>query len=181
MRKNNTILRDARGGMMAAISIILMLTIRFSPIPMVRFLEYTPAGVPIFFSTLMFGTVEGLMISLVVSIIQGITVSADSGIYGIIMQFLSLGSFVLASGLIFNSKRANIGAVTALAAGTAFSTVVMIGANLVITPIFMGLSIAAIWTFMPGIVLFNLFSAGVNSTIAFIMFKLLQDKLKSMT
>jgi len=178
MQKNRTILRDARGGMMAAIAIILMFTIRFAPIPQVWFLEYTPVGVPIFFSALMFGTVEGLLIALVVSVVQGLTVSASSGVYGMIMQFLSLGSFVLAAGLFYKAKHVDIGAATALAAGTAFSAIVMMGANLVVTPFFTGWPAGAVWNLMPFIVAFNLFSAGVNSAIAFVIFKLFRDKSK---
>jgi len=179
MQKNSNVLKLARGGMLAAIAIILVFTIRFAPIAQVPFLEYTPAGVPIFSAALMFGTLEGLMIALVVSIVQGITVSAHSGIYGIIMQILSLGSFVLAAGLLHKIKRINFGAPTALAAGTAFSALVMIGANLVVTPLFTGMSATMIWTtFMPFIVAFNLFSAIINSAITFVIFKLFHNKLK---
>jgi len=177
MQKNRTVLRTTYCGLLAAISIVLMFTIRFSPIPQTPFLEYTPAGVPIFFGALMFGTIEGLMIALVVSVIQGVTVSAHSGIYGIIMQFLSLGSFVLAAGVLYRQKRVNIGASTSFAAGTAFSALVMIGANLIITPIFTGWAIVAVWALMPFIVAFNLFSAIVNSIVAFAMFKILQNKV----
>jgi len=179
MQKNSNILKLARGGMFAAISIILMFVIRFAPIAQVPFLEYTPAGIPIFVATLMFGTIEGLMIALVVSIVQGLTVSASSGVYGIIMQILSLGSFVLAAGLLYRIKRIKFGAPTALAAGTAFSAIVMIGANLVVTPIFMGMPAPVIWTtFMPFIVAFNLFSGIVNSIVAFMIFKLFKNKIK---
>ena len=177
MQKNSITLRIVRVGVLAAISVILMFTIRFSPFPAVPHLEYTPAGIPILFSTLMFGTIEGLFLSFVVSILQWLTVSQHSGWIGALMQFLAMGSFVLMTGLIYKVKRTASGATIALLFGGAVSTVVMIGWNLIFTPIFWGTPIEAVWVAMPWIVAFNASRAIVNSIIAFAMFRMLKDKI----
>lgn len=59
----------------------------------------------------------------------------------------------------------------ALAAGTCAMAVVMIGANMIITPIFMGVPASAVWTLMPFIVGFNVIKAGINSLVTFVLYK----------
>lgn len=66
-------------GMLGAISLILVATVHFPIIPAAPFLEYDPADVPILIGTFAFGPVAGFLLTVVVSIIQGMTVSAASG------------------------------------------------------------------------------------------------------
>lgn len=66
-------------GMLGAISLILVATVHFPIIPAAPFLEYDPADVPILIGTFDFGPVAGFLLTVVVSIIQGMTVSAASG------------------------------------------------------------------------------------------------------
>ena len=65
--------------LLAAISIILVLLIRFPIIPQLNFLEYDMADVPILIGTFLYGPVWGLLLTLVVCVLQGVTVSANSG------------------------------------------------------------------------------------------------------
>uniref|UniRef100_UPI003AB1823D ECF transporter S component n=1 Tax=Anaerotignum lactatifermentans TaxID=160404 RepID=UPI003AB1823D len=65
-------------GMLGAISLILVATVHFPIIPAAPFLEYDPADVPILIGTFAFGPVAGFLLTVVVSIIQGMTVSAAS-------------------------------------------------------------------------------------------------------
>ena len=62
-------------------------------------------------------------------------------------------------------------AVIGLVTGTALMSVVMFFANMVITPAFMGLPLAAVMEVMPFIVLFNIVKAGINSVVTFIVYK----------
>ena len=73
---------------LAAMSIPLAYLIRV-PFPGAPFsLEYDPADIPILIGTFMFGPLGGLIITGVVCVLQGLTVSASSGIIGILMHFL---------------------------------------------------------------------------------------------
>ncbi|MBP3706667.1 MAG: ECF transporter S component, partial [Clostridia bacterium] len=73
--------RLAKMGMLVAISIVL---VYFIHIPMfTAFYEYDPADIPILIGTFAFGPWAGLMLTVVTSVVQGLTVSAASGVYGI--------------------------------------------------------------------------------------------------
>ena len=88
-------------GLMAAVSVMLVAVVHFPIFPAAPFLEYDPADISIFICTFLYGPVSGLLLTLVVSVIQGLTVSAASGPIGIIMHIFATGTFVLVSGNIY--------------------------------------------------------------------------------
>ena len=59
-------------------------------------------------------------------------------------------------------KKTKATAVFGLTAGMAAMAVVMVGANLLITPMFMGVSKDVVWKLMPFIIGFNVIKAGIN-------------------
>ena len=158
-------------GVMSALSIVLMVLIRI-PFPTATFLEYDPADVPILISTFLFGPWWGLLMTTVVSIIQGITVSIGGEIIGIIMHIAATGGFVISAGLIYKRGKSLKRAIIALVVGVVVQTVLMAGMNLVLTPIFMGTSRDVVLKMMiPTIIPFNLIKAGVNAFVTFFIYK----------
>ena len=97
--------RLAKLGLLAALSIVLVFFIHFPIFPTAKFLEYDPADIPIMIATFAFGPWYGLMTTIVVAVVQGLTVSASSGIYGIIMHIIATGAYVLASGLFYRKHK----------------------------------------------------------------------------
>jgi len=177
MQKNKITTRIVRIGLMASISIILIYLIRFPLFPAVSFLEYTPSDATILFATLNFGTIEGLFLAIIVSIIQGITVSAKSGFYGILMHFIATSSIVLATGLTYKFlNKTTTNTIISLTLGAIAMTFIMIIANLIITPIYTGMPVAAIKQILPFVIAFNLVKAAINAAITFIMFKTIKIK-----
>ena len=159
-------------GMMAAISIVLVYLVHFPIFPGAAFLEYDPADIPIFIGTFLFGPVSGLVLTVVTAGIQALTVSAQSGPYGFIMHVLATGSFALVAGNIYRRAHTRRGAVVALAAGVAAMVVMMVFANLLITPAFMMVPRQAVrQMLLPVIIPFNLIKAGANALITFIIYK----------
>ena len=65
-------------GAMVAISVVLVYLIHFPIFPAVAFLEYDPADIPILIGTFAFGPVVGLILTVVTSVVQGLTVSASN-------------------------------------------------------------------------------------------------------
>ena len=47
----------------------------------------------------------------------------------------------------------------------------MVGANLLITPMFMGVSKDVVWKLMPFIIGFNVIKAGINGAVTFLLYK----------
>ena len=121
--------------------------------------------------TFAFGPLAGILLTVVTSVIQGVTVSAASGLYGIIMHVISTSVLVLVSGLIYKYNKTRKGAVIALLCGVAAMTLVMIGANMIITPLFMGVPRNIVWSLMPFIAGFNAIKAGINSVVTFLLYK----------
>ena len=166
--------------MLTAVSIMLMYLIRFPIFPPASFLEYDPADVPILIATLMFGTVPGLIVTLLVCIIQGFTVSAQSGIIGIVMHLIATGSMVVVVGLINKKNTVSIRNYIAVILGSLAMIAVMIPLNLIVTPIFMGVPLDAVTALLlPAIIPFNAIKGGVNSFFAVHIFIALHFALKS--
>lgn len=168
---NKKTVRLAKMGMLVAISVVLAYFVHFPIIPGLNFLEYDPADISIFIGTFAFGPLGGIALTVVTSLIQGLTVSAGSGAYGIIMHIIATGTFVLVAGNIYRTHKTRKGAMAALGAGIASWVVIMFFANLVITPLFMGVTREVVMQMMPLILLFNFIKSGVNSVITFFLYK----------
>ena len=171
MTSREKTVRLAKMGMLVAISIVLVYFIHFPIFPAVAFLEYDPADISILIGMCAFGTLAGILLTAVTSVIQGVPVSAASGLYGIIMHVISTSVLVLVSGLIYKYNKTRKGAVIALLCGVAAMTLVMIGANMIITPLFMGVPRNIVWSLMPFIAGFNAIKAGINSVVTFLLYK----------
>ena len=68
---------------LSAMSVLLVYLVHFPIFPAAPFLEYDPADIPILIGTFLFGPLGGLIITGGASVLQGVTVSASSGIIGI--------------------------------------------------------------------------------------------------
>lgn len=162
----------AKLGVLAAISIVLVALIHVPIIAAAPFLEYDPADIPIIIGTFAMGPAAGLLLTVVASTVQGLTVSAASGGYGILMHIIATGTYAVVAGNIYKHNKTKKMAALAMLAGTICMTLIMIPANLLITPIFMTVSRDVVKALLlPGIIPFNLIKAGINSVITFILYK----------
>lgn len=163
-------IRLAKMAMLVAISLLLV-NIHFPIFPPIAFMEYDPADIPILIGTFAFGPGAGILITVVTAILQGITVSASSGLYGILMHIVATGTYVLVAGFIYKLHKEKKGAVKAIIAGTLAMTAIMVPANYIITPFFMGVPADAVTALIPFIIAFNIIKAGVNGAITFLVYK----------
>lgn len=151
---------------LAALSIVLAYIIRFPIFPAVAFLEYEPADVPIFIAAFLFGPWWGIGITIVVSAIQAMTVSASSGVIGFAMHVFATGAFVLVAGFMTRKNKSTRRMVEAFCAGTLTMVALMIPLNLIFTPMY-GVPLQTVKDLMlPFIVPFNLIKAGANAAIS---------------
>ena len=170
--KNERLKRLVVLAMLAAISVVLVWAVHVPLIPVVSFLEYDPADVPILIATMAYGPVAGVVLTVVVSVIQGLTVSAGSGAYGIIMHIIATSTLVLVAGGVYRLRRTRSGGVLGLVLGTLAMGLIMMPANHFITPYFMGQPTAVVDALLlPGILPFNLLKAGINSAVTFVVYK----------
>lgn len=165
--------------MLGAISIVLVAIVHFPLIPAAGFLEYDPADIPILIGAFAFGPVAGLLLTIVVSVIQGMTVSAGSGIIGIVMHIFATGACAFVAGSIYQRGKTKKMALIALLAGALVQTVAMVIMNLVFTPLFMGQPLEVVLSMLvPIIIPFNLVKAGINCTVTFFLYKSISHLLK---
>lgn len=159
-------------GVITALCIVLVMLIHFPIIPTAAFLEYDPADIPIYVCTLIYGPLPGLLITVAVSLIQGLTVSSVSGVYGILMHIIATGAFVLTSGIIYRvGKKKLLFLPISLVVGVIVTTAVMIPANLIITPFFMGTPVEFVKDMLvPAIIPFNLFKQCINAAITGVVY-----------
>ena len=166
--------------MFVAISIVLVWLIHFPIFPSAAYLEYDPADIPILIGTFAYGPLAGIVLTVIAAGIQGFTVSAASGVYGIIMHVLATGSLVITAGLIYRYKKTRAGAAIGILAGGAVMAAVMCIANLIVTPHFLGAPVEAVKAILlPIIVPFNLIKVGINGAVTFLIYKTVSRFIKT--
>ncbi len=176
--KNTNLKKLATLGVLAACSVVLMLAVRI-PFPPALFLEYDPADIPILIGTFLFGPVAGFALTVVVSLLQGLTVSAGSGWIGIVMHVAATGCFALLAGFIYKKHHDRKHAYIALVCGTVVQTAIMALMNLWLTPIFMVTPTEVVLQMLvPIIIPFNLLKAGVNALVTALIYKRIHKVLQ---
>ena len=161
--------------MLAAISYLIMSLVR---IPVVLFLKYEPKDVVITIGGFLFGPMASFVVSLVVSLLEMVTVS-DTGPIGCVMNLLSTCSFACTAAFIYKRKHTLKGAISGLAAGSVLMIITMLLWNWLITPWYMGVDRTTVESMLlPAFLPFNLLKAGLNSALTLSLYKLLVTALR---
>ncbi len=157
--------------MLCAIAYIVMVAVKFSVFPAAPFLNYDAKDVIIVIGGFIFSPVTSLIISVIVSVVELLTVS-DTGVIGLIMNVLSTCSFACTAAFIYKKKKSIIGAFFGLLGGVLAMVVVMVLWNYLITPIYMGYPREAVASMLlPVFIPFNLLKGGINMALAMIIYK----------
>ncbi len=159
-------------GLLAALSIILVYLIHFPIFPAAQHLEFDIANVPILIGTFMFGPIAGLCLTAVVSMLQWLLISPQSGWVGAVMHFCATGGLVLVAGLIYRAHKTRKGAVVALILGSLTLIALMVPLNYFFTVRFWGTPYEVVDSMMlPVIIPFNAIKAFGNAAITFLLYK----------
>lgn len=165
--------------MLVALSVVMVSLVHFPIFPAAPFLEYDPADIPILIGALLYGPLAGIVLTVVASVIQGLTVSAGAGLYGILMHIIATSTLVIVAGGIYRLRRSTRFNIVGLVLGTLTMGGVMMVANHFITPYFSGWPVAAVDAMLlPVILPFNLIKAGVNSMLTFLVYRVLAKRLE---
>ena len=101
--------------------------------------------------------------------------------YGFLMHFIASGVLALVAGTVFKCmKKASspVRLVSALAVGGVVSALLMIPANLIVTPLFLGSPVQAVFELLiPAIIPFNFLKMAINCTLSGIMFAAMKKTL----
>ena len=164
---------------LSAIAYLLMLlTHELNFIPSAPFLSLDMKDIVIVIAGFIFGPMSAFLMSLVVSLLEMITVSS-TGVIGFIMNVLATCAFVCPAAYIYKRKQTLTSAVVGLVIGCLLMTLIMLLWNYIITPLYQGVPrnvIAAM--LLPVFLPFNLIKSGLNATVAMLLYKPLVNALR---
>lgn len=155
-------------GMLCALAFVTVVAIR---IPVVLFLKYEAKDVIIALGGFIYGPLTTVLVSLIVSFIEMITIS-DTGYIGLVMNVLSTCCFAGTAAFIYKKKHTIAGAIIGLACGVALATAAMIAWNYFLTPIYMKMPREAVAQLLiPYFLPFNLAKNSINAALILLIYK----------
>ncbi len=166
---------------LSALSLVLMVTVRFPIFPTMAFYEMEFSDVPILICSGVLGPVYSLASLFVVCLIQTLTVSASSGIIGFLMHFLSSGLMILTMCFLKKKIKGIKGIIVSALCGILVVVAVMIPMNIWLTSEFMNLPVGEfVKGFLGVCVAFNVIKAGSNITLFNIISPALEKQYKKL-
>ena len=161
--------------MISALAFVMVAVIRF---PVVLFLKYEPKDVIITVGGFLYGPLATMIVSVVVSLIEMLTIS-DTGWIGFVMNVLSTVAFAGTASFMYKKKHSISGAVLGLVLGTVLMTGLMLLWNYVLTPLYMNQARADVDAMLVPVFLpFNLLKGVLNSTITILLYRPLVNALR---
>ena len=164
---------------MIAMLAALAYVIHFVHIP-VGFLNLDFKDVIMAIGGMYFGPVAGAVLSILVPILEYPT--SETGIYGLIMNIISSGTFVIVASLVYKFKKTMSGAVIALCSAVFSMVAMMMVANLFVTPYYMshaGITQQTVITMIPTLLLpFNAVKAILNAALTLCLYKPITTVIK---
>lgn len=140
-------------------------------VPVVLFLKYEPKDVIITLSGLIMGPATAMIVSVITSFVEMISVS-DTGIIGCIMNIISSCSFACTASFIYKKKKTLAGAGIGLVSGYVVMVCLMLLWNYCITPLYMGYPREAVAELLiPAFLPFNLIKGGLNAALTYLLYK----------
>lgn len=143
----------------------------FSFMAVAGFLKFDLKDVVIAIGGFLFGPLNVVFVSVVVSLIEMITVSS-TGPWGLLMNIISTCSFLCPAAYLYKRNRSYKSAVTGLVIGAVFMTATMMLWNWLVTPIYQGQPREAIADMLlPVFLPFNLTKALMNGSLTMLLYK----------
>ncbi len=135
------------------------------------FLTYEPKDVILTIGAFIFNPLAGILMSLVVCLVEMVTVST-TGPIGLLMNFLASAVFIGVSSVIYHRRKTLSRAILGLVAGSLSMIAIMLLWNYIITPIYNGIPRQAVLDmFLPLLLPFNAIKAGLNSVLVLFFYK----------
>jgi len=156
---------------LVALSIIAGYFIHFPILPQAPFLLYDPGSVFLLIGSFKLGPKIGVLMTLITAILFAL-ITGQGGPYGALMNFLATGTFVFVSSQIYFLHHDKKGAVLGLILGTLTMTLIMVPANLIITPLYLGVNRdIVVKMLIPAIIPFNILKGMISGFLTFILYK----------
>jgi riboflavin transporter FmnP len=157
--------------MLIALSIIAGYFIHFPILPQAPFLLYDPGNVFLLIGSFKLGPKIGVLMCFITAILFAL-ITGQGGPYGALMNFLATGTLIFVSSQIYLLNHTKRGAILGMILGTLAMTLIMIPANLIVTPLYLGVEREAVVKILiPFIIPFNLLKGIISGFLTFILYK----------
>lgn len=157
--------------MLCAVAFLAKLISNIIPIQVAGFLEFDLKDVIIAIAGFVCGPLSAVIISVIVSLIEMLSISS-TGPIGMIMNILSSCSFACVASVLYHRNRSMKGAIVSLICGVVAMTALMLLWNYLITPLYMGVSREVVaGMLLPVFMPFNLLKGGINATLTLLLYK----------
>jgi riboflavin transporter FmnP len=157
--------------MLIALSMIAGYFIHFPILPQAPFLLYDPGNVFLLIGSFKLGPKIGVLMCFITAILFAL-ITGQGGPYGALMNFLATGTLIFVSSQIYLLNHTKRGAILGMILGTLAMTLIMIPANLIITPFYLGVEREiVIKMLIPAIIPFNLLKGIISGVLTFILYK----------
>lgn len=158
-------------GMLSALAYIFTLVGHFVPISFGDFLRYDPKDAIIVMAGFAAGPLPALAISVIVSLLELVTIST-TGIIGFFMNVISSASFACISSLIYKKIKSVGGAVLGLTLSSLATVLLMLLWNYIVTPLYMEVPRAVVASMLlPVFLPFNVIKCGLNAALVMLIYK----------
>jgi riboflavin transporter FmnP len=145
--------------------------IHFPILPQAPFLLYDPGNVFLLIGSFKLGPKIGVLMCFITAILFAL-ITGQGGPYGALMNFLATGTLIFVSSQIYLLNHTKRGAIFGMILGTLAMTLIMIPANLIITPFYLGVEREiVIKMLIPAIIPFNLLKGIISGVLTFILYK----------
>lgn len=157
--------------MLSAVAYIFTLIGHFVPIAFNDFLKYDPKDAIIVIAGLSLGPVASLIISVVVALLELVTIST-TGPIGCLMNIISSASYACVASLIYKKFKSIKGAIAGLTVSSLLTVALMLLWNYFITPLYMGAPREVIEAMLlPVFLPFNVIKCGLNTALTLLIYK----------
>lgn len=161
--------RIAITALFCAVAAICTLFLEFPILPGVTFLKYDPSAIIALVAGFAFGPATGAIVSTVSYLPH---IATQSGIYGMVMAIIATLSLVLPASLVYKRNTTFQGALIGMGVGAIVCVACCIGANVIITPIYMGAPTqTVIDMIVPALLPFNAAKIAINCIVTALVYK----------
>jgi riboflavin transporter FmnP len=164
--------RATQIGVLGAIAFTFM-SFDFPLPPFPAWLKYDPSEVPALIAAFALGPAAGLAVEAIKGLLMAtLRPGGLGGHFGIAMNLLAGMTLVGVAGAYYRLEHTRRGALRAMGLGIAAMTAVMIAANVLLDPIFFGLSRAQVLALvLPALLPFNLLKGLLSSAVTYYVYK----------
>ena len=178
MNNSKTLKKVCGIGVFAALAYVTTCICKL--IPSVQgFLSLDAKDAIIAIASFVYGPLVAPIISLVVALIEFITIS-ETGFWGLIMNFTASTVFSFTASLIYKYRKTYGGVIIGFCVATVLTVTVMIGLNPLIVPLYSGAPREVVVSMIPTVLLpFNFAKTVMNSAIALLLYKPIINAMRS--